>query len=55
MSEVQDGERLSTCSYVLRPLVKDVPLSAEEDADEISITCVELYGIIGIPLIHVLC
>ena len=34
----------STCSYVLRPLVQDVPLSTEDDADEDKITCVEVSG-----------
>lgn len=34
----------STGPYVLRPLVEDVPLSAEEDATGIQITCVELWG-----------
>lgn len=34
----------STGPYVLRPLVEDVPLSAEEDAADIQITCVELWG-----------
>jgi len=32
----------SICSYVLRPLVQDIPLSAEEPAVEAHITCVEL-------------
>jgi len=32
----------STSSYVLRPLVQDIPLSAEEHTVEAQITCVEL-------------
>lgn len=35
-------ERTSTCSYVLRPLVQDIPLSTEENRAEARITCVEL-------------
>lgn len=34
----------STGPYILRPLVEDVPLSAEEDVTDIQITCVELWG-----------
>lgn len=31
-------------SYVLRKLVEDVPLSADGEAQEAQITCVELCG-----------
>lgn len=34
--------RTSTGSYVLRPLVQDIPISAEEHTAEARITCVEL-------------
>lgn len=34
----------STGPYILRPLVEDVPLSAEEDVTGVQITCVELWG-----------
>lgn len=34
--------RASTGSYVLRPLVQDIPLSTEEHTAEARITCVEL-------------
>jgi hypothetical protein len=34
--------QVSTSSYVLRPLVQDIPLSAEEHTAEAHITCVEL-------------
>ena len=34
----------STGPYILRSLVEDVPLTAEEDATDIQITCVELWG-----------
>ncbi|KAF6238480.1 hypothetical protein HO173_003448 [Letharia columbiana] len=36
-----DG-RVSTGSYVLRPLVQDIPLSTEENTAQARITCVEL-------------
>ena len=51
MSEEQRGQishrpgnkgRASTGSYVLRPLVQDIPLSTEEHTAEARITCVEL-------------
>lgn len=35
-------ERASTGSYVLRPLVQDIPLSTEEHTADARITCVEL-------------
>lgn len=34
----------STGPYILRPLVEEVPLSAEEDGTDIQINCVELWG-----------
>ena len=34
--------RVLTGSYVLRPLVEDIPLSTEEHAADVQITCVEL-------------
>lgn len=37
-----DNGRASTGSYVLRPLVQDIPLSTEEHTAEVRITCVEL-------------
>lgn len=37
-----DDGRASTGSYVLRPLVQDIPLSTEEHTAEARITCVEL-------------
>ena len=33
-----------TGTYILRSLVKDVPLSADGEASGVSITCVELWG-----------
>ena len=37
-----DAGRVLTGSYVLRPLVQDIPLSTEEHAADVQITCVEL-------------
>ncbi|KAM0799669.1 putative TGF beta receptor associated protein 1 [Usnea florida] len=37
-----DAGRLLTGSYVLRPLVEDIPLSTEGHAADVHITCVEL-------------
>ena len=34
----------STGSYILRPLVQDIPLSTDEYTTENQITCVELSG-----------
>lgn len=36
--------RLETGSYVLRDLLRNVALSAEQDDDNVRITCVELWG-----------
>jgi hypothetical protein len=36
--------RLSTHPYALRPLLHDVPLSADGKDDDIKINCVEYYG-----------
>ena len=53
MSEVQQAGqishppsnkgRASTGSYVLKPLVRDIPLSTEEHTEDARITCVELF------------
>ncbi|KAL9128292.1 MAG: hypothetical protein Q9217_002997 [Psora testacea] len=48
MQGSKDGRRgpleASTCSYVLRPLVKDIQLSAEGQPGNAHVTCVELCG-----------
>ena len=53
MSVVEDGglsqkpsttSSSSTGSYVLRPLLQDIPLSTDEHTTEAQITCVELSG-----------
>ncbi len=33
-----------TGTYILRSLVEDVPLSADGEASEVWVTCVELWG-----------
>ena len=38
------SSQASTGSYVLRPLVQDIPLSTEEHTTEAQLTCVELSG-----------
>lgn len=38
------ASRLSSAPYILRPLISDVPLSADGDQATIRITCVEVLS-----------
>jgi hypothetical protein len=38
------GPRLETGSYILRSLIKDVALSADDDGENVKITCVEVWS-----------
>jgi hypothetical protein len=39
--------RIETGSYILRSLLSNVALSAEDDEADVHITCVELWGIVS--------
>ena len=44
MSADGEEEELSSCSYVFRSLVSDIPLSLDDAGQAASITCVECSG-----------
>lgn len=44
MAESGGDNGFSTCSYVLKPLVNDVPLDADHHTGKAQITCIELCG-----------
>jgi hypothetical protein len=40
----QTAPRVETGSYILRSLIKDVALSANDDGNDVKITCVEVWS-----------